>query len=295
MASGPFAPFPIARAVGRADLVMTWFASTYAAAAVASAALFGRKSMIVVGGVDVAGAADIGYGIWLSPWKSRLARYALRHAGRVLAVDPFLQRQAALRGEYDGKNIEVLPTGYDASAWAPGGEKERLVLTVAVCDSRERLKVKGIDLLFETAKRIPDVPFILAGIGARLADEVRNLAPRNVDVRGEVTHEELLVLYRRAQVYCQPSLIEGLPNAVCEAMLCGCIPVGTDVGGMGSAIGGAGMLVPAGDAVCLADAILTGLEASAAASTKARESIATRFTLQRREEGLLKTIRELLG
>ena len=40
---------------------------------------------------------------------------------------------------------------------------------------------------------------------------------------------------------------EGLPNALCEAMLCECVPVGTDVQGIRTAMGDAGFYVPYGD------------------------------------------------
>jgi glycosyltransferase involved in cell wall biosynthesis len=289
------APLAIAAAVRKAGLVYTWFASTYAAAAVFSARRRGIPSMIALGGADVAAVPELGYGIWTSPWRSRLVGYALRNAGRVLAVDPYLKDQAARRAGYDGRNIETLPTGYDPEAWSPGGAKDQLILTVAVCDSAARLKIKGIDLLFETAARLPAVPFVLVGIHDRLVAGLRGRAPANVDVRGRVGKADLLGLYRRAKVYCQPSVIEGLPGAVCEAMLCGCFPVGTDVGGMRSAINGAGLLVPYGDSAGLAGALRNGLASGPEASAAARSAIAGRFTLSRREDGLVNAINELLA
>ena len=295
VASGPAAPAAIVAGVLGADCVFCWFASTYAAAAVAAARTFGRKSIIAVGGADVAYEPAIGYGIWRSPWKARLVRSALRGADRILAVDPYLAEQAAFRGEYPGQNIAVLPTGYDVSRWTPGGERARRVVTVAACDSEERMKVKGISLLLDAARRIPDVPFTLVGIHARFLAALRERAPGNLRVLGPVSQEELLSLYRGAAVYCQSSVVEGLPNSVCEAMLCGCVPVGTDVGGMSSAFGGTGILVPPGDAARLADGILKGLSAPPEAATLCRASIAERFPMERRRDGLFRVVAELLA
>ena len=295
LAHGVSAPLAIAAGVRKADLVFSWFASTYAAAAVFMARRKGIPSMIALGGVDVAAIPALGYGIWISPWKSRLVGYALRNAARVLAVDPYLKEQASLRAEYDGRNIDILPTGYDPEAWSPAGVKEQLVLTAAVCDTEERLKIKGMDLLFDAAVRLPAVPFVVVGIHDRLIAGLRSRAPVNVDVRGRIDRSALLGLYRRAKVYCQPSVIEGLPGAVCEAMLCGCVPVGTDVGGMRNAVNGAGFIVPYGDAATLAEALQNGLASSADASVAARSAIAERFTVRRREEGLVKVIGELLA
>jgi glycosyltransferase involved in cell wall biosynthesis len=293
LAHGVSAPLAIAWGVRRVELVFTWFASTYAAAAVFSARRSGIPSVIALGGADVAGIPSMGYGIWISPWRGKLVGYALRNANRVLAVDPSLKEQAIRRAGYDGGNIETLPTGYDPDLWCPAGAKDQLVLTVAVCDSEARLKIKGIDLLFEAATRLPEVPFLLIGIHERLIAGLRSRAPANVDIRERIGRDALLGLYRRAKVYCQPSVIEGLPGAVCEAMLCGCFPVGTDVGGMKSAINGAGLLVPYGNAALLGAALREGLASPPDASTAARAAIADRFTVKRREEGLVRIIREL--
>jgi glycosyltransferase involved in cell wall biosynthesis len=292
-ASGLGALALIARSVRHSDLVLSWFASTYAAAAVASAGIFRKNAVIAVGGADVAGIDEIAYGIWTSPWRGRLVTYALRSADKVLVVDPFLREEAMRRARYDGANIECLPTGYDPLYWSPEGGKEDFVLSVAACDTMARLQAKGVPLLLEAALSLPDVHFVLVGIHDRLMDAVRVRAPGNVDVRSRMSREELRGLYRKARVYCQASRIEGLPNAVCEAMLCGCVPVATDVGGMRSAVDGAGLLVPYGDPVRLAGAIMKAMAMPEAAGTNARAYVEENFTLTRREQGLLRVIGDL--
>jgi len=128
---------------------------------------------------------------------------------------------------------------------------------------------------------------MLVGIDARFQDEVRRRSPENVDITGRVSREELRRLYRASSVYFQPSRVEGLPNAVCEAMLCGCVPVCTDVGGMKTPVSGNGYLVPWGDPAGLASAIMNARARAPEAGQRARDSIASRFTPDRRERGLL--------
>jgi len=286
---GPGAIPSILSGVSRSDIVYTWFASTYAAAAVGCARALGRRSVIVLGGVDVAGIPEIGYGIWLSPWKSRLVSYALRKADRVIAVDPFLKGEAIRRARYDGGNIDVLPTGYDSTFWTPGGERTDSVLTVAVCNSETRVRVKGLDLLIDAARHLAGTSFVVVGVQEPHAAKLRSQSPANVEILGTVSREELRALYRKSRIYCQPSRFEGLPNAVCEAMLCGCVPVCTDVGGMRTPVAGHGSLVPPGDPGALAAALSEAMRLPAPVG--GREFIASRFTQDGRELGL----RNLLG
>ena len=295
VASGPMAPFHIAFKALRSDLVFSWFASTYAGIAVGLSRVSGKKSMVAVGGVDVALLPEIGYGIWISPWKSWCAGYALRHADRVLAVDPFLRTEAMSRARYDGQNIEVLPTGYDSSFWKPAGPKEEIVLAVAACDTMARFRVKGLDVLFDAARVMPHQHFIVAGIRNSLLEVLNEKVPSNVEIRASMPQEDLLKLYQRAKVYCQASRAEGLPNAVCEAMLCGCIPVCSDAGGTRTAVGGDGFLVPPGDGTLLAGAIMKAMALPDSRGLEGRKSIAGRFTLERREEGLVRVVNEIMA
>ncbi len=289
---GILAPLPIAWRMRRCDVTFTWFASVYSSAVVFLARRAGRRSIIVVGGVDASREPDIGYGIWLSRWKSILVRWAVRHAARILVVDPFLAGELRRLASYPGENIEVVPTGYDALRWFPGGEREPFILTVAGSHDRARLRKKGVDFLCAAARLMPGTRFVIIGVHAHLLGEVRAMAPPNVEVVPFVEQADLLAWYRRAAVYCQPSFTEGLPNSLCEAMLCGCVPVGTRVGGIPTAIGETGTLVAYGDAAGLAAALRGALAAGDGAGAQARERIRTLFPVERREAELLRVLRE---
>jgi glycosyltransferase involved in cell wall biosynthesis len=280
-------------AVLRADVALTWFGSVYSAYTVLLSKLMRKKSLIVLAGVDASKDAEINYGMWLSPWRAILLRYAFRHADGLLAVDPFLEREAARLAEYDGRNIRSIPFGFDPDAWKEGGQKEEMVLTVASCENMWRFKKKGLDKLFEAARALPGVRFCVIGIHPSLQEEVEAMRPANVEVIRYVPRGELLRYYQRAKVYCQPSFTEGLPNTLCEAMLCGCIPVGTIRGGIPTAIGDAGYLVDYADQPGLEAALRNALAAPVTDGRKARARIATEFTRERRELALRQVIDQL--
>ena len=290
---GILAPFRTAFRVRRADATFTWFASVYAAPVVFLASLFGKRSVLVIGGADVARLDGIGYGLWCSPWKSPLAGYALRRAWRVAAVDESLKREARTRADYGGENIVVIPTGYDPAVWRPGDNpKEQLVLTVAGCDSVSRVRVKGIPQLLEAARLLPDVRFQVVGLTEALTRKAGLVPPANVEVLPPVRRDQLPGLYQRARVYCQPSLFEGLPNSLCEAMLCACVPVATSVGGSPNVVGNNGVVVPAGDPRILAAGINEALNAPEETGLLARQRIIEMFPANRREEALVQLLED---
>ncbi len=285
--------FPIVTGVLRSDVVFCWFASVYAFLAVFTGRLFGVRSCVVVGGVDAAKDEKLGYGIWLSPWKSKLVRYVFRNASRILVVDQSLREEAKRLAEYDGANISLFPTGYRSSFWRPLGEKEPIVLTVAAARDEITVRRKGLDVLAEAARKLPGVTFVIVGTDEKILHGLR--LPMNVRCQGWIPREQILPCYQRAKVYCQPSRREGLPNALCEAMLCGCIPVGCEVNGIPTAIGDAGFLVPPGDAEALTGAIRSALSAGENLSVKSRARIVSLFPAERRENGLAAIIGELVS
>lgn len=282
-ASGVKALTTYLRLIGSADITFSWFASVYSSLLVAFGKLFRKKSILILGGVDVAKIPEFHYGIWNSRWKSVIVGFGIRHANAVLAVDHSLRRDAMQHAHYDGSNIVVVPTGYDHRKWFPApAAKEAVVLTVAACPSETRWNIKGIDFLLRAAAEMPATTFILTGVDSAVAK--KHTVPGNISILPFVGEEELLALYQRAKVYFQPSLREGLPNSLCEAMLCECYPVGTNVGGIPTAIDDTGSLIEFGDISGAVRALQTGLGSNG--SPKARQRIMSDFSLEKRLERL---------
>lgn len=285
------APLQFIRHLPSIDITFSWFASVYSSLLVFLARIFRLKSIIVLGGVDVARETELDYGIWNSWWKSRVVRYGITHASAVLAVDESLRRDAMRLAHYGGENISVVPTGYDAQYWLPSGKKEQYILTVAQCRDMTRVKLKGIDVFLSIARSSPDLKFIAIGIDD-LTSERLNIPP-NVECIEFSPPEVLLGFYQSAKVYCQLSYREGLPNSLCEAMLCECVPVGTNVGGIPTAVGDTGFIVPYNDIMQTKEAIYGALTSEPGRGHRARLRIASRYTLSQREDSLRKTIMDL--
>lgn len=276
-------------------LSFVWFGSVYSALVVFFSRLLGKKSIIVIGGVDVAKEASINYGIWLSAWKGCLVGYALRYADKVLSVDPLLISEAKRLANYDGANIVYVPTGYDFNYWKPSGPKENFILSVGACEDEWRMMKKGFDKLIQTAALLPELKFKIVGIRENLLGQIKKHIPQNVEIISFVEKNELLKYYQRAKVYCQVSFHEGLPNSLCEAMLCECIPVGTDRGGIPTAIGDVGLIVKYGDEEALINAFKKSLTLTDDVGKKARMRIIENFPSQKRHDSLKQIISSLVN
>jgi glycosyltransferase involved in cell wall biosynthesis len=129
---------------------------------------------------------------------------------------------------------------------------------------------KGLrDLLLAAASVLQqrkDVEFLVAGSGpdmASLVDEARRLGIEGrVRFMGAFRHDELPAIMARTDVFVLPSLTEGMPFAVVEAMAFGRPVVATNVGGIPELVshGETGLLVPPRDPDQLSAALLALLD-----------------------------------
>ena len=283
--------FEMLRGVMWADVTYSWFAENHAKWAIRLGRLFGVPSIVVVGGYEVAKIPEIGHGSLLDPRKAEMVTYVLTRASKVLPVDESLKEEAIKNLGIDGKNIQSVSTGFDPSTFKPAGTKDRMVLTIGFID-KVTIKRKGLDVFVQAAKHLPNVKFVLVGSSKDDSiDLLKSVAPPNVEFVGYVPHEQVLGYYQRAKVYCQLSMYEGLPNALCEAMLCECVPVGTKVSGIPNAIGDTGFYVPVGDPKAAAEAIRQALVSDKGKAARAR--ISERFPVELREKTLVDVIHRL--
>ncbi|MEO8479366.1 MAG: glycosyltransferase family 4 protein [Gemmatimonadota bacterium] len=121
---------------------------------------------------------------------------------------------------------------------------------------------KGLDVLFDAAARLradcPSLTWIVLGEGRdRKALERRRLElglEQVVSLPGHIERPEAVLA--RAILLVQPSRSEGFGSSVLDALALGIPVVASDAGGLPESLAqGGGLLVPAGDAGALADAV----------------------------------------
>jgi glycosyltransferase involved in cell wall biosynthesis len=283
-------PLSIFRGILRADVTYSWFAGVHSFFAVLWSRLLNKKSIVVVGGYEVARVQGIHY----SPSSvifSRLVRYTLNHADLVLVVDESLKKEAIENIGANGSNIRTVPTGFDFNEFRPSGNKQDLALTIGYSRTLDRNRIKGIDVFAECARALPEIEFVAIGVEGEAFDDLANRKIGNLHLFGLVPQSVLHPYFHKAKVYCQFSMHEGLPNALCEAMLCECVPAGTKICGIPVAIGDTGFYAEVGDPKTATEAIKKALASDKGAA--ARERICTLFPLERREREILQAVKDV--
>jgi glycosyltransferase involved in cell wall biosynthesis len=109
-----------------------------------------------------------------------------------------------------------------------------------------------------------------------------------------VENQKLPALYNQHQFYIQLSISEGFPNALCEAMACGCIPIVSNVASMPEIVNGNGLIVEKRDIEILEKSLREFLtHDNKDFSNKASDSIASRFPFEIRKNALIQLIDSL--
>ncbi len=198
------------------------------------------------------------------PTRWALAR-VLRNARAVIAVSEAVAASVEACGIPD-VHPRVIPNGIDLAEFdAPEAQPQLLrgqlhlpaagpIIAAAGRFSPE----KGFHVLLKAVSQIaawhPQVCFALAGAGPQEHD-LKRLAPRNTQFLGYLPR--VAPLFLCADIVAIPSLAEGHGLVALEAMAARRPVVASDVGGLKETIlhGQTGLLVPAGDAESLANAL----------------------------------------
>ncbi len=125
---------------------------------------------------------------------------------------------------------------------------------------------KGLDVLLQAfaslTREFPELRLRIAGRGKdadRVEAAVDELGIRHaVEIRGSVSEEEKRRLFSEAKLLLMPSRFEGFGMVAAEAMASGVPVVAAAAGSLPEVIAppGGGVLVPAGDAAALAEAVV---------------------------------------
>jgi len=156
----------------------------------------------------------------------------------------------------------VIPTPVDASVFFRGYKPDRQQRLVTVANL---VPLKGIDILIKALHEGPRVELMVIGDGPerkRLEELSSELKLKEfVTFTGFISQEKLSEYLHSSSIFVLPSLSEGVPRSILEAMASGMFIIATEVGGIPDVIadGKNGFLVPPNDVDALSNAIRLAL------------------------------------
>lgn len=260
--------------------------------------VFGKRCTIQAGGTDCINMPEIGYGNFRKKWLRIATVYSFKNCSLILPVaDALVKQDYSYDPQINPKQglmnlipdlktpIQVIPNGFDTDFWRDLGEKRKPMSFISVATGtslRSRAIVKGYDLIEKLAENHPDWSFTLVG------DFLYTSLNPNVTILGKQSPIQLLALYNSHQVYLQLSTSEGFPNALGEAMACGCVPVGSAVGAIPEIIGDSRLILQVKD-LDLLETLIPTVELSELRE-RSSQRISNHFNFEQRRKKILQAL-----
>jgi glycosyltransferase involved in cell wall biosynthesis len=270
--------------------------------------LYRKKLVVVVGGYDASWFPEYHYGVYDRKTRGKWAKYALRNANLLLPNNsslientnkyiPGISRRGGINFFVPDRKgeIQVVFNGYHTNFWIPNEDlrQSNLVIMTAFISNKRSFYMKGVDDFIAAAASMPDLRFKLIGSELFLIQKWYESLPGNLEVTPPLDRNKLLEEYQKARVFCLLSLSEGMPNALCEAMLCGCVPVVSDVNFNAELVRGSGFVVDKRDASSIRNAIRQAVDSHEDINILARNRIVENFPFKRREDELVSVLLNL--
>jgi len=283
----PLVLLKLLRGVLWADIVYCWFADLNAFFLTLFSVIFRKKSLVVVGGYEVAYVPEMSYGSMLGRRSAFIVKCVLKFAHRILAVSKFSQKEILDYAMHE--KVELVFNGVDCETFRPCGENRNDSVLMVGPISKEEIKIHGLDTFIEAAKFLPRVNFLAIGLSKDAVNFLSKSLPPNVTLMGIIPQKDLIPYYQKSKVYCQLSLRESFGVSLAEAMCCECVPVVTkNAGAMSEVVGKTGFFTRFGDPQNVAEMIMRALKSEQ--GKEARNRIVKYFSIRRREKALVNLI-----
>jgi glycosyltransferase involved in cell wall biosynthesis len=273
------------------------------------ARLTGKNFLVIAGGTDCVSFPAIGYGNfnkkllgYFTKLSFKLATHVSPKHGTLISYNytydksiPAEQGIKAFIKNYKTPTTTI-PNGYDATQFFKSTEKRKnsFITVTGGLEFSFQQQLKGIDLILKVAAKFPDCEFTIVGVPSFVklpitSDNVKTIPPTK--------NNELQKLYSEHQFYLQLSMAEGFPNALCEAMLCECVPIVSHVFSMPEIIESSGFILIERNKEMLKSLIHSAISTTDneldSRGKLAREIISEKYSLKNRIEKLIALVKRL--
>jgi len=284
----------------RTKAIVCQFAGFHTVLPVLIGKLSRTKTSIILLGAECHNYPGIQHGNFRKKGLAWATKISFKYASQLLPIDDSLVNFENTYDDSEPKHqgfigllpslttkYQVIPHGFDSAIFKPAEQfnQSNSFITVSSSVAPPVFQRKGIDLILKTAPLFPQCNFTILCKNDYLEESE---LPNNVKLLQAVPYEKLPEILSAHSFYLQVSIAEGLPNALCEAMLCGCIPIGSNAFAIPYIIENTGFIVKKRTVEALAQQIKLALESNnkIELSKAARKRIIENFPLEFRIQKL---------
>lgn len=240
----------------------------------------------------------------INVYEKTVSKWIIRSSDRIVAVSNAVMKHALSLGASSSK-VKVIPNGVDTEEFKPKREFKKAGIKKIIFVGR-LFPNKGVQYLVKAAPMVlakhHRVEFIIVGRGPMEA-ELRNMIRRlNVEHAFKFLGivPSVPEVMSQCDIFVRPSLTEGMPLTVLEAMACGLPVIASKIPGSSEVVkdGETGILVEVGNSEQLSNAIIRLLEDEDYAErirARAYEFVKNHYGWDRVAEEYLKTYSDVLN
>lgn len=234
---------------------------------------------------------------------SNIFIHILKRVDAFVAISEEIEKELLTEG-YEKSRIYRVPNFVDSSVFYPEEKKktnDNVIIFSGALDKR-----KGVEILLEAWKDVqkmfPLWKLLILGDGSMktaLIMQAERLGITKSTIFAGHVHNVPDHL-RNADLFVLPSIQEGLPNSLLEAMACGLPVIASRIGGVVDVVedGKSGMLFEPGDISGLESAmkrLLGDVDLSRRLGAEARKTISEKFLIERVADEYIKLYKNLLS
>ncbi len=163
---------------------------------------------------------------------SAILKYTLNNSNHILCLSKASAKQLISWG-INPQKISVYKYWINLKIFKP---IEKKVNKFSILFVGRLIEKKGIKILVNTAKLLPNIQFVFIGTGP-LTDYLKTIKIKNILFLGKIENKKLPEFYSKYHVFCAPSLYEeGYGRVVMEAVACGSPVIASNRGGLPEAL-----------------------------------------------------------
>src|SRR5437879_6156282 len=146
----------IVKNIIKSDLLILWYGELQASIGALMSRALGKPALLILAGFEMSSLPEYGYGSQRNILHRTLVSVAVSAATTVVVPSKYLSNQG--KSLFPRTDFRIAPLAVDSQTIFEEGKGPRAGVLTIVAGSRD-LRVKGIDRVVETARRLPDLQF----------------------------------------------------------------------------------------------------------------------------------------